>query len=177
MSYNFDEHLGDNHYNCPVVAYYPEVIAANTAALKDKDFIHDYVGIHRKKDFPKKILGILNQHIKESPHTLEEVSQAANAAYVEYDSYLERIRQKGEEMIEAARKDGKQIIVLSGRPYHLDPEINHGIDKLITSLGAAVISEDVLSNRMKRFRTHVLNQGPITPVCMRPLNISGISRI
>ena len=61
-------------------------------------------------------------------------------------------------MIESARKEKKPIIVLSGRPYHLDPEINHGIDKLITSLGAAVISEDVLSNRVKRFRTHVLNQ-------------------
>ena len=158
MSYNFDEHLGDNHYNCPVVAYYPEVIAANTAALKGKNFIHEYVGIHRKKDFPKKILNILNQHIEGASFTLPEVSEAAQAAYEEYDDYLRRIREKGEEMIESARKEKKPIIVLSGRPYHLDPEINHGIDKLITSLGAAVISEDVLSNRVKRFRTHVLNQ-------------------
>lgn len=57
MSYNFDEKLGDNHYNCPVVAYYPEVIAANTPDLEGKTFIHEYVGIHRRKDFPKKNAG------------------------------------------------------------------------------------------------------------------------
>ena len=51
-----------------------------------------------------------------------------------------------------------RIIILSGRPYHLDPEINHGINKLITSLGAAVISEDVVSPKVEKFATHVLNQ-------------------
>ena len=52
MSYNLDEHLGDNHYNCPVVAYYPEVLDANIAALENVKFIYDYVGLHRRKDFP-----------------------------------------------------------------------------------------------------------------------------
>ena len=61
-------------------------------------------------------------------------------------------------MIAEARRQKLPIIILSGRPYHLDPEINHGIDKLITSLGAAVISEDVVSNHVQKFRTHVLNQ-------------------
>ena len=61
-------------------------------------------------------------------------------------------------MIAQARKEGRQIIILSGRPYHLDPEINHGINKLITSLGAAVISEDVVSPKVDKFETHVLNQ-------------------
>ena len=54
MSYNIDEGMGDNHYNCPVVAYYPEVIAANDRRLADNTFIYDYIGIHRKHDFPKK---------------------------------------------------------------------------------------------------------------------------
>ena len=156
MSYNFDEKMGDNHYNCPVVAYYPEVIAANTAALEGLNFIHDYVGIHRKHDFPGKFHAILSQYF--DGISLAEVKEAAKAAYAEYDNYLARIRQKGEEMIEEARAEKKPIIILSGRPYHLDPEINHGIDKLITSLGAAVISEDVVSNRVEKFRTHVLNQ-------------------
>ena len=53
MSYNLDEHLGDNHYNCPVVAYYPEVLDANIAALAETKFIYDYVGLHRRKDFPE----------------------------------------------------------------------------------------------------------------------------
>ena len=156
MSYNFDEHMGDNHYNCPVVAYYPEVISANMEELRDRTFIHDYVGIHRKRDFPIKMHGILAQYF--DGITLKEVKEAAKASYEEYGRYLEAVRRTGEEMMLQAEKDGRQIIILSGRPYHLDPEINHGINKLITSLGAAVISEDVVSNRVKKFSTGVLNQ-------------------
>ncbi len=156
MSYNFDEGLGDNHYNCPVVAYYPEVIAANTPDLKGKTFIHEYVGIHRRKDFPGKIQAILEPYFGTIP--LSEIRHASDAAYGEYEAYLSDIRAKGDQMIQQARQEGKPIIVLSGRPYHLDPEINHGINKLITSLGAAVISEDVLSHKVQRFRTTVLNQ-------------------
>lgn len=156
MSYNFDEKLGDNHYNCPVVAYYPEVINANTVALQGKTFIHDYVGIHRRHDFPKKMHKILEKYY--SGITLQEVKKASDAAYEAYNAYLSDIREKGNEIIKEARKEKKPIIVLSGRPYHLDPEINHGIDKLIISLGAAVISEDVVSCLVKRFHTGVLNQ-------------------
>ena len=156
MSYNFDEKMGDNHYNCPVVAYYPEVIAANTTALEGLNFIHDYVGIHRRHDFPGKFHEILSHYFKGISQ--REVKEAAEAAYAEYYGYLDRIRRKGKEMIEEARAEKKPIIILSGRPYHLDPEINHGIDKLITSLGAAVISEDVVSDEVHKFPTHVLNQ-------------------
>lgn len=156
MSYNLDEGLGDNHYNCPVVAYYPEVIGANMAGLRQLTFIKDYVGIHRRKDFPVKMHGVLNQYFKGI--LLHEVVLAAKAAYKEYDSYFEKVRTRGEEIIEQARKENRQIIVLSGRPYHVDPEINHGIDKLIASFGAAIISEDVVSGRVKKFRVNVLNQ-------------------
>lgn len=156
MSYNFDEKLGDNHYNCPVVAYYPEVISANMANLRGLTFIHDYVGIHRKRDFPKKMHAILTQYF--DGISLPEVKQAAKDAYAEYDAYMQKIREKGDEMIAQARAEGKPIIILSGRPYHLDPEINHGIDKLITSLGAAVISEDVISAKETKFSVGVLNQ-------------------
>lgn len=58
MTYNFDENLGDNHYNCPVVAYYPEVISSNIQKLKDTAFIGDYVGLHRRHDFPGKMYEI-----------------------------------------------------------------------------------------------------------------------
>jgi predicted nucleotide-binding protein (sugar kinase/HSP70/actin superfamily) len=156
MSYNIDEGLGDNHYNCPVVAYYPEVLSANVEELKQKTFIHDYVGIHRKRDFPIKMHQILNQYF--SGISLHEVQKAAKAAYEEYDKYFAQVHKEGERIIEEAERLHKPIIVLSGRPYHLDPEINHGINKLITSLGAAVISEDVISNRVEKFRTGVLNQ-------------------
>lgn len=156
MSYNIDEGLGDNHYNCPVVAYYPEVISANMSVLKDFNFIHDYVGIHRRHDFPIKMHKTLHKYF--SDISLIEVRDAAKDAYREYGAYFADIHAKGEAIIEQAEKEGRQIIVLCGRPYHLDPEINHGIDKLITSLGAAVITEDTISNRVKHFPTDVLNQ-------------------
>ena len=156
MSYNFDEKLGDNHYNCPVVAYYPEVISANMRCLEGCNFIHDYVGIHRKHDFPIKMHKILLRSFPDI--TFQEVRSAAKAAYAAYDDYLADIRRKGGEMIRQAEAEHKPIIILCGRPYHLDPEINHGIDKLICGLGAAVVSEDAVSARVKRFHTEVLNQ-------------------
>lgn len=156
MSYNFDEGLGDNHYNCPVVAYYPEVLEANVPALKRTKFIYDYVGPHRRKDFPKKMLEILN---REFPgHTLRQVKRAADAAYAAYAAYLAEVRKKGAQIFEEATAAGRQIIVLAGRPYHLDPEVNHGIDGLISDLGAAVLSEEAVSCYERKFPVKVLNQ-------------------
>ena len=86
MSYNFDEGLGDNHYNCPVVAYYPEVIGGNMKSLGSTKFIKDYFGLHRKKDFPQKIHAVLCREFVEIP--LSDVKKAAKAAYNEYDSYM-----------------------------------------------------------------------------------------
>lgn len=156
MSYNFDENLGDNHYNCPVVAYYPEVLDANVAALAETKFIYDYVGIHRPKDFPKKMCGILAKYF--SGITEKEVKAAAKAAYEEYSAHMERIRQKGKEYLALAKEKDLPVIILSGRPYHLDSEVNHGIDKLICECGAVVVSEDSVSDLVERFPTGVLNQ-------------------
>jgi predicted CoA-substrate-specific enzyme activase len=157
MSYNFDEHKSDNHYNCPVVAYYPEVIAANTQRLEGKKFIHEYVGIHRPHDFPKKMLKILKSY-GFTDISSKEIHIAANAAYRAYHDYMNDVHRKGDAIIQEARLEHKQIIVLAGRPYHLDPEINHGINKLITSLGAAVVSEDVVAAHQAKEPVHVLNQ-------------------
>lgn len=156
LSYNVDEGLGDNHYNCPVVAYYPEVIKNNMKDVKKITFINDYLGIHRKKDFYKKAYEALCKHF--NGISLKEVKKAAEAAYEEYDNYLKKVRAKGEEIIEIAEKENRHIIVLAGRPYHVDPEINHGIDKLIAGFGCAIISEDVVSCRVEKFPTTVLNQ-------------------
>ncbi len=158
MSYNLDEGLGDNHYNCPVVAYYPEVIGANMPDLRRSTFISDYVGIHRPREFPKKMHGFLAGYFPNADITLPEVQAAAKAAYAEQDAFLARIRARGEQIIEEARAAGQPIIVLAGRPYHIDPEINHGIDSLITSFGVGVISEEVFSDRVSKFSVSVLNQ-------------------
>lgn len=156
MTYNIDEGLGQDHYNCPVVAYYPEVLAGNCPELRNTKFIYDYVGLHRPKDFIRKMYKILQKYF--AGISRGEVREAANAAYAEYARHMEQIRKEGERIIEQARAEGRRIIVLAGRPYHVDPEVNHGIDTLITRFGAAVITEDSISNRVKKFPTSVLNQ-------------------
>jgi hypothetical protein len=156
LSYNFDEHLGDNHYNCPVVAYYPEVIKNNMKDIRKVHFIKEYFGIHRPNDFPKKAYERLSFHFPDL--TLNEVRNAAKLAYQEQENYRKKVIDKGNEIIAKAEKEGKKIFVLAGRPYHIDPEINHGIDRLISGFDVAIASEDVISPRVEHFRTHVLNQ-------------------
>ncbi|MEI3551920.1 MAG: acyl-CoA dehydratase activase-related protein [Acutalibacteraceae bacterium] len=75
LTYNFDEGLSDNHYNCPVVAYYPEVISANVSELEGLNFINDYLGVHRKKDFPEKMHGVLAKYF--DGISLKEVKTAS----------------------------------------------------------------------------------------------------
>lgn len=156
MSYNIDEGLGDNHYNCPVVAYYPEVLHANIGALEKVPFIKDYVGIHRRKDFPVKMTGVLAQYF--DGITRDEVKKAADLAYAEYELYMTRIHTKGKQYLQIAEDQNLPVIILAGRPYHLDSEINHGIDKLICECGAVVVTEDSLSYLIPKFPTNVLNQ-------------------
>ncbi len=166
LTYNLDEGLGDNHYNCPVVAYYPEVLAGNCPELEGKKFIYDYVGIHRPKDFVHKMAkNVLPKYF--GGISEKEVQEAADAAYAEYEAHMAKIRVKGSEIIDEARRQGKRIIVLAGRPYHVDPEVNHGIDHLITRHGAAVVTEDSISNRVEKF-PHQRPQPadlPQPPVC------------
>ncbi len=157
MTYNLNENLGDNHYNCPVVAYYPEVIGVNVPALNDDNFIKDYVGLHRRKDFIPRIHKIVKERI-DSTVTLGEVRKAVDAAYDEYYAYMEAVRAKGVEFMKTAKAQGKPVIVVCGRPYHLDPEINHGIDKLICECGAVLVTEDSVSCLMEKFPTTVLDQ-------------------
>ncbi|MDD7647830.1 MAG: acyl-CoA dehydratase activase-related protein, partial [Ruminococcus bromii] len=157
MTYNLDEDLGDNHYNCPVVAYYPEVISSNIPKLKETVFIGDYVGLHRRRDFPGKMYEILRRHLK-GDFTKQDVKKASDAAYAEYDLYMRAIRAIGDKFLKIAETQNKPVIVLSGRPYHVDPEINHGIDGLICDCGAVLVTEDAVSNKVEKFPTTVLNQ-------------------
>ena len=156
MSYNVDEHLGDNHYNCPVVAYYPEVIKANVRDLGSIKFIYDFIGLNNRKYFPKRFGQILEKYFGKYPKSA--IKAAADAAYAEYEGHMADIRRKGAEYIEIAKQRKMPVIVLSGRPYHVDPEINHGIDDLICDLGAVVVTEDSVSANETKFKTTVLNQ-------------------
>ena len=156
MTYNVDEGLGQNHYNCPVVAYYPEVLAGNCPELEKIPFFYEYIDIARRKDFTAKMLKLLEKYLPGIPR--REVREAIDAAYAEYNRHMALVRQKGEQIIEKARAEHRRIIVLAGRPYHVDPEVNHGIDKLILQQGAAVVTEDSISDRVQPFKTTVLNQ-------------------
>ena len=124
--------------------------------VKKITFINDYFGIHRKKDFPKKAFEILLKYFDDI--SLKEVKNAAKLAYAEYDNHMAKIKARGEAIIQQARSEGKEIIVLAGRPYHVDPEINKGIDKLMSSFGVAIISEDVICDKAEKYKSTVLNQ-------------------
>jgi len=156
MSFNFDEKLGDNNYNCPVVAYYPEVIAANTEFPDRTILIADYVGPHKRRFFPRKMTDLLRKYFR-GIHE-KDVRRAGRLAFRERELFLERVRSKADEIVALARAEGRRIIVLAGRPYHVDPEINHGTDMLINSFGVSVISEDAVSHRVGKFPVRVLNQ-------------------
>ena len=156
LSYNFNEEKGDNHYNCPVVAYYPEVLRLNVPRLKETKFICDYLGIHRPKDFRKRFPKVLDQYFPNLP--VREVRAAVDAAYAAYADHMNRVRTEGQRMLADARAQGLPVILLCGRPYHADPEINHGIDQLVGELGAVVVSEDAIAPMVERFPTAVLNQ-------------------
>ncbi len=156
MSYNIDEGLGRNHYNCPVVAYYPKVIGANVKALSAIDYIDDFIGLHSKKQFAPHFHKILTDHGYAA--TLKQVKRAAELAYAAYEAHMAAIRKKADEYLLLAKEKNLPVVVLAGRPYHVDPEVNHGIDRLVTDLGAIVLTEDSVSNRVTKPEVKVLNQ-------------------
>ena len=161
LSYNFDEGQSDNHYNCPVVAYYPEVISANMPSIEKVKFLHPYFGIHRPRDFTKRFLAFLNDNFSAfgaQAFEAQDVKSAVAAAYAEYDSYMKKVRDKGLEYLNDALEQHSPVIVLCGRPYHLDEEISHGIDKLIAQTGATVVTEDAVASLGGKAKTLVLNQ-------------------
>ncbi|HEX3027170.1 MAG TPA: acyl-CoA dehydratase activase-related protein, partial [Clostridia bacterium] len=155
MSYNFDEKRSDNHYNCPVVAYYPELVAANIGNLKKIRYLNPYFGLHRPRDFEKKAAEYFG---REFGIPAKETKLAARAAYRAYHEYEADIRRQGEAALEFAEKNEKRVIVLAGRPYHIDPEINHGIDRLISSYDMVIVSEDSVAHLVEPAKVRVLNQ-------------------
>lgn len=147
MTYNVEEGNGENCYNCPVVAYYPEVLHANVQELEQCNFFFDYVGLGNNKVLAKKLAAMLNKAFPDI--TMKEIKNALLQAYIAYDLFEGEVRRQGRRIISAAREQGKPIIVLAGRPYHIDPKVNHSIDRLITTMGAALVSEDAVSSHIE----------------------------
>ena len=135
----------DNHYNCPIVVSYSEVIKNNVENIKAKNikYINPFLPIDDNKNLVKIILE--QECFKEYSFTKKELKEAADAAEKEYQQFKQDVRDKGEEVIKYMKDNDLRGIVLAGRPYHVDPEINHGIDTLINSLGLCVLSEDSIA--------------------------------
>ena len=156
QTYNFNEKKAKNYYNCAVVAGYPEVIEANTLNFGNVKYINDYVGPHVRSQFPARMHKVLEKHF--GTFSKSEVKSACKKAYKAYDEYMQGIYDEGLKIINEAREQGKRIIVLAGRPYHADPEINHGIHKLIAALGFAVVSEDAVAVLQPKFKVNIRSQ-------------------
>ncbi|MCD7769919.1 MAG: acyl-CoA dehydratase activase-related protein, partial [Oscillospiraceae bacterium] len=156
MSHNAEEGLGVNHFNCPVVAYYPQVLRINVPRLGQTVFIDDFVSIADRTQFTKRMGEIVKKYFPAVPK--KSIKPAAQRAYEAYDQYFRDLRQKGQEYLDVARAQGLPVIVLAGRPYHVDPEINHGIHTLICRLGAVVLTEDSVSHLVQPFPVDVRNQ-------------------
>jgi predicted CoA-substrate-specific enzyme activase len=156
MSYNLDEKMGDNHFNCPIVAYYPETLKGNMQELDQTKFVDEFLDLSNGKKFIKRFPAIAAKYF--AGISRREITDAVHEAYDAYHAHMTDIKRQGEKIIEEARRQGKRIIVLAGRPYHVDPEVNHGIDQLIINQGAAIITEDSISDREEKFATNVLNQ-------------------
>ncbi len=130
----------NNHYNCPIVMSYPEVIRNNVDAIKDNSvrFLCPFLPM----DNPGKLARVLAAELKDFGVTRSTVQRALAKGFAEYDRFKADVRRAGQEALAYMDKTGIRGIVLAGRPYHLDPEINHGIPKMINTLGLAVLSED-----------------------------------
>ena len=146
----------DNHYNCPIVISYSEVLKNNVEELKNVKFLNPFLPFEPRR-LAKTILSL--PEFDEYNFTRKELIEAANLAEKEYQHFKDDVHKKGQETLDYMKKNNLRGIVLAGRPYHVDSEINHGIDTLITSLGLCVLSEDSISN-LGNIRHHlrVVNQ-------------------
>lgn len=153
-SYNIDEGQSDNHYNCPVVAYYPELLKANVNELNDENFLHPYIDINLEKHFAE----VMSKSLAKYGVSKKDAKAVWSKGMEALRDYSSDLIAKSGEIIQKARERKMPIIVLAGRPYHIDPEINHGIQKLITGLGLAVITEDSVAHLADTPELTVLNQ-------------------
>ena len=146
----------DNHFNCPIVQSYPDVIRNNVDDIREGkvDYRNPYLNLANEASVAK----VLGRCFKDLGITQEEINSALHHAYEELEVFKEDIRQKGEETLLMLNQKGERGVVLSRRPYHLDPEINHGIAEVITQEGFHVLTEDSVSHLSDVGNLRVVNQ-------------------
>lgn len=138
----------NNHYNCPIVTSYAENIKNNVDEITSGQvrFLNPFMSFGNKAALFDRLV---EEFTKEFQIPEKEIRNAAEAAWTELANTRENMRRKGEETLRYLEETGKRGIVLAGRPYHVDPEINHGIPELINSYGIAVLTEDSISHLSK----------------------------
>lgn len=134
-----------NHYNCPIVTSYGENIKNNVDELANSDIIYQNPFISFEN---KEILcnGLVKYFTAENNIPEKEIINAVNAAWAEQSNFISDIQKEGENVLSYLERTNSKGIVLAGRPYHVDPEINHGIPELITSYNFAVLTEDSIAH-------------------------------
>jgi len=134
----------DNHFNCPIVISYPEVIKQNVGSVHAGKvrFMYPFLPFHHKD----RLTARLQEELAPLGIGAAEIRAAVDKAWAELQRYRDDVRRKGEETLAYLKEHGLKGIVLAGRPYHLDPEINHGIPQLINELGWAVLTEDSVAH-------------------------------
>lgn len=159
INYEMQEDEGaPNHYNCPVVATYPEVIGANMDEIFEEsgvNFSHPFLPYDNDQALTRE-LHIMLRHLNIS---MLEISKSIKAGRAEDKRFKDDIKKQGAYAVKYINSHNKKAIILAGRPYHLDPEINHGIDKIITGTDMAVLTEDSVAHFVKMQRPlRVLDQ-------------------
>lgn len=138
----------NNHYNCPIVTSYAENIKNNVEELEGEHirFLNPFMALTSLETISSRLAEVFSE---EFDIPKQEILNAATKAWEELEQAHQDIEKKGEETLKYLNETGKKGIVLAGRPYHIDPEINHGIPELITSYGLAVLTEDSVSHLSK----------------------------
>jgi len=153
-----EDSTANNHYNCPIVATYPEVIAGNMNELfleKEISFLHPFLPYNDDKRLAER----LAEELAVFGVKPDEVRRAVQNGRLEDKRFKKDIYEMGQKALATIKKEGLTAVVLAGRPYHLDPEINHGLDKLITSYDMAVLTEDSVAKNISLVRPlRVLDQ-------------------
>ena len=159
IPYNINDatHASDNHYNCPVVASYAENIRGNMDILREKEikFLQPFLPLNNSQRLIERLIEELaEEHLKRN-----EIEAAVEAAYIELEHYKKDVQKYGQKILERVEREHLTAILLAGRPYHIDPEINHGIPEMIQSYGLPVLSEDMLYHQpAKEEALSIVNQ-------------------
>ncbi len=148
-----DEGAG-NHFNCPIVASYPEALRLNIDDLRETDtaFLNPWLPYDKKEHLKKRLFYELSDHFKHivgkksSVPAKAEIDAAVEKAWAEDLAFKADMRKKGEETLAWMEETGTHGLVLAGRPYHNDPEINHAIPELLSGFGLAVLTEDSVAH-------------------------------